>query len=187
MNTSSDNKSGERKKGDARKRSRREQERPKYSQNNVKVFLMSFEFNDLLLDGETKEVKEAFEALGYDVKPPYEIKREDSEAKLLEELRMFLEDRNGDGLRIIYYHGHGRHKGRGKDKSFELFRYANLLNIPFLLLYSNNKISHNYDRGVAQMWEKMVEKFMSESPSEVMSKSLSQARYLAITPLVRYI
>ena len=75
----------------------------------VKVLILTFKFNDLELEAETKGVEEAFVNAGYEVDKPYEIEMDNSLDKLKMRLRNFLpyNNKDEDTLYIIYYHGHG--------------------------------------------------------------------------------
>jgi hypothetical protein len=102
------------------KASTRERARSPYKEKHVKVLLLTFMFNDLNLAKETNDVRKTFDSLGYEV-VPYEIEMENSKEKLCSKLEEFLNDENGSGLRIIYYHGHG---GHDEHKKFKIIRWV---------------------------------------------------------------
>ena len=97
----------ERKK-EKRKKSSRAAGTAEKDYKTVKVLILTFKFNDLELEDETKGVNEAFDEAGYVVEEPYEIEMDKSLNKLKTRLRNFLPDKKvEDTLYIIYYHGHG--------------------------------------------------------------------------------
>ncbi|KAI0848006.1 hypothetical protein F5Y00DRAFT_239581 [Daldinia vernicosa] len=88
------------------KRSRLPQRRRESDDIRLGVLILQFSYVDLKgLNQEAKQVKEAFESMGY-LCEIYKIPNSDSQNKAEEKVRTFL-DGEGQELRIVYYHGHG--------------------------------------------------------------------------------
>ena len=96
-------------KEDERKKSKRAAGTVEKDYTTVKVLILTFKFNDLKLEAETKAVEGAFINAGYVVNEPYEIEMDNSSEKLEKRLRDFLpgKKKDEDTLYIVYYHGHG--------------------------------------------------------------------------------
>ncbi|KAF2803055.1 uncharacterized protein BDZ99DRAFT_526801 [Mytilinidion resinicola] len=102
--------------------------KPSEDYKKVKVMLFTFEFSELSLKNETRNVTRAFESLGYEVLLR-QIKMDNALDNVKEQLKEFLNPQN-DTLFIVHYNGHGG------------ITENNMLSL----------VSHNYPDNVEDLW-----------------------------------